>query len=106
MLTRLTDHYFKMKVGSADPEEDVMRARAIRETIGPDNVLMMDANQKWDVNVRVPRFPQLCCHETPALMLANSAQAHSAVGALTGGDREHDEACRVQADVDRRANKL
>ena len=52
MLTRLSDHYFKMKVGSADPEEDVMRARAIREEIGPDNVLMMDANQKWDVNVR------------------------------------------------------
>ena len=51
-----------MKVGSADPEEDVMRARAIREEIGPDNVLMMDANQKWDVNVRV-HFP--CRRVTP-----------------------------------------
>ena len=36
-----------MKVGSADPQEDVVRARAIREEIGEDNFLMMDANQKW-----------------------------------------------------------
>ena len=28
---------------------DVNRARAIREEIGDDNFLMMDANQKWDV---------------------------------------------------------
>lgn len=39
--------YFKMKVGSPDPQEDVLRARAIREEIGEDNFLMMDANQKW-----------------------------------------------------------
>ena len=38
-----------MKVGSPDPEEDLMRAKAIREEIGDDNFLMMDANQKWDV---------------------------------------------------------
>lgn len=38
-----------MKVGSEDPEDDIMRAKAIREEIGDDNFLMMDANQKWDV---------------------------------------------------------
>jgi L-fuconate dehydratase len=38
-----------MKVGSLDPQDDVVRARAIREEIGEDNFLMMDANQKWDV---------------------------------------------------------
>eukprot|EP01043_Picozoa_sp_COSAG02_P048897 COSAG02_NODE_4856_length_4899_cov_2.376667_6_plen_104_part_00 len=38
-----------MKVGSLDPQDDVLRARAIREEIGEDNFLMMDANQKWDV---------------------------------------------------------
>ena len=38
-----------MKVGSPDPQDDVLRARAIREEIGDDNFLMMDANQKWDV---------------------------------------------------------
>ena len=39
--------YFKMKVGSPDPRDDVVRARAIREEIGEENFLMMDANQKW-----------------------------------------------------------
>ena len=39
--------YFKMKVGSSDVEDDVKRASWIREEIGDENVLMMDANQKW-----------------------------------------------------------
>ena len=38
---------FKMKVGSDDPRTDVERVRAVREEIGPDAVLMLDANQKW-----------------------------------------------------------
>lgn len=45
----LGHRYFKMKVGSPDPEDDIIRARAIREEIGDSNFLMMDANQKWDV---------------------------------------------------------
>ena len=40
--------HFKMKVGR-DVEEDLHRARLIREEIGPDRKLMMDANQVWDV---------------------------------------------------------
>ena len=36
---------FSPQVGSADPQDDVVRARAIREEIGDDNFLMMDANQ-------------------------------------------------------------
>ena len=39
---------FKMKVGR-DLDEDIRRARLIREEIGYDRVLMMDANQVWDV---------------------------------------------------------
>lgn len=38
---------FKMKVGSDDPRADVERVRAVREQIGPDAMLMLDANQKW-----------------------------------------------------------
>ena len=37
------------QVGSPDVEDDIVRARAIREEIGDENFLMMDANQKWDV---------------------------------------------------------
>jgi L-fuconate dehydratase len=39
---------FKMKVG-ADLQDDVRRAGIVREAIGPDSLLMMDANQRWDV---------------------------------------------------------
>ena len=34
-------------------------AEAIREEIGPDNVLMMDANQKWDVNEAIENMTAL-----------------------------------------------
>lgn len=40
---------FKMKVGN-DLEDDKRRARLIREFIGQDGQLMMDANQVWGVN--------------------------------------------------------
>jgi L-fuconate dehydratase len=40
--------HIKMKVGS-DLADDVRRASIIREEIGNDLKLMMDANQKWDV---------------------------------------------------------
>jgi L-fuconate dehydratase len=40
--------HFKMKVGS-NPEADVRRASILREAIGDDAKLMMDANQVWDV---------------------------------------------------------
>ncbi|HYN95733.1 MAG TPA: enolase C-terminal domain-like protein [Pilimelia sp.] len=39
----------KMKVGGPI-SDDVRRARIIREEIGPDALLMMDANQVWDVD--------------------------------------------------------
>jgi L-fuconate dehydratase len=40
--------HFKMKVGR-DLDEDMRRAQVIREEIGWDRTLMMDANQVWDV---------------------------------------------------------
>uniref|UniRef100_A0A3Q2UD78 Mitochondrial enolase superfamily member 1 n=1 Tax=Fundulus heteroclitus TaxID=8078 RepID=A0A3Q2UD78_FUNHE len=39
---------FKVKVG-ADLEDDIRRCRLIRQMIGADNTLMIDANQRWDV---------------------------------------------------------
>jgi L-fuconate dehydratase len=41
-------NHFKLKVG-ADVEADRRRAAIVREEIGPDRRLMMDANQRWDV---------------------------------------------------------
>ncbi|XP_060788840.1 mitochondrial enolase superfamily member 1 isoform X4 [Neoarius graeffei] len=40
---------FKVKVG-ADLQDDIHRCRLIRNMIGPENMLMIDANQRWDVN--------------------------------------------------------
>jgi L-fuconate dehydratase len=39
---------FKMKVG-ADRDDDVRRIQIVREEIGPDRMLAVDANQRWDV---------------------------------------------------------
>lgn len=39
----------KLKVGSDDPDRDVRRATLLREAVGPDVRLMIDANQRWTV---------------------------------------------------------
>jgi L-fuconate dehydratase len=48
----------KMKVGGP-PEDDARRAAIIREEIGPERRLMMDANQVWDVPVAIERTQRL-----------------------------------------------
>ena len=48
----------KMKVGG-DIEDDVRRARIIRSEIGPDALLMMDANQVWDVDEAIANMARL-----------------------------------------------
>jgi L-fuconate dehydratase len=50
--------HFKLKVGG-DALEDLRRARLVREVIGPDAKLMVDANQKWDVEEAIRRTLQL-----------------------------------------------
>lgn len=50
--------YLKMKVGS-DIHDDIRRASVIREEIGDDVKLMMDANQKWGVNEAITHVRQL-----------------------------------------------
>ncbi|TCK74164.1 L-fuconate dehydratase [Acidipila rosea] len=50
--------HFKLKVGG-DPADDLRRARLVRKCIGPDNKLMVDANQKWDVNEAIERTRSL-----------------------------------------------
>jgi L-fuconate dehydratase len=41
-------NHFKLKVG-LDIEDDRRRAALVRQEIGPDRKLMVDANQRWDV---------------------------------------------------------
>jgi L-fuconate dehydratase len=49
---------FKMKVG-ADLEDDIRRAAMIRAEIGPDRMLAVDANQRWDVPVAIAWMREL-----------------------------------------------
>ncbi len=50
--------HFKLKVGLS-PEEDVHRARLMREEIGADCTLMLDANQVWEVPQAIAMMEQL-----------------------------------------------
>lgn len=50
--------HLKMKVG-ANIDDDIRRAQIIREEIGSDIKLMMDANQKWEVNEAITNMKLL-----------------------------------------------
>jgi L-fuconate dehydratase len=49
---------FKMKVGG-NLEDDLRRAALLREEIGPECKLMMDANQAWDVGQAITNMRRL-----------------------------------------------
>ncbi|HZY61683.1 MAG TPA: enolase C-terminal domain-like protein [Edaphobacter sp.] len=50
--------HFKLKVGG-DPVEDLRRGHIVREEIGWEHKLMVDANQKWGVTEAIARTRQL-----------------------------------------------
>jgi L-fuconate dehydratase len=54
--------HFKLKVG-ADLENDRRRAALIREEIGPERRLMMDANQRWDVEEAIEKMGALAAFD-------------------------------------------
>jgi L-fuconate dehydratase len=53
---------FKMKVG-ASLDDDLRRARVVRDAIGPDALLMMDANQRWDVQQAITWMRPLAAYD-------------------------------------------
>jgi L-fuconate dehydratase len=46
----------KLKVGSADAKRDIRRANLVRETVGDDVRVMLDANQQWTL----PQAIRIC----------------------------------------------
>jgi L-fuconate dehydratase len=50
--------HFKVKVGG-NPQDDERRVRMVRDAIGPDRTLMIDANQRWDVGEAIARVREL-----------------------------------------------
>ena len=58
-IRKAIDHGFtamKLKVGSADSERDIRRAFLVRETAGDQAIIMLDANQQWNL----PQAVQIC----------------------------------------------
>jgi len=47
---------FKLKVGSKDPDRDIRRANMLRELVGPNALVMLDANQQWTL----PQAIRMC----------------------------------------------
>jgi L-fuconate dehydratase len=50
--------HFKVKVGGV-PEDDARRVGLVREAIGPNRTLMIDANQNWNVDEAIARVNEL-----------------------------------------------
>jgi L-fuconate dehydratase len=50
--------HFKVKVGGA-PDDDYKRVALVRQAIGPQRTLMIDANQRWDVDEAIARVRAL-----------------------------------------------
>ena len=53
---------FKIKVG-ASQADDIRRAALVRQEIGPDGALMIDANQRWDVGPAIEWVTALAAGE-------------------------------------------
>ena len=73
----------KMRLGKADPREDAVRVRAVREAIGPDVALMVDSNQRWTVTqaVRLGRMLEefnLAWFEEPIVYYDHAGEAQIA----------------------------
>ncbi|MFF7410969.1 enolase C-terminal domain-like protein [Streptomyces lydicus] len=74
----------KIKVGQSDTTADLRRVQAVREHLGADTALMVDANQQWD-RVTARRFgrtleqSRLTWIEEP--LEARDAEGHAALAA-------------------------
>jgi L-alanine-DL-glutamate epimerase-like enolase superfamily enzyme len=53
----------KMKVGRPSLREDVERVRAMRERLGPDVPLMVDANMRWSADEAIRASHTLAAHD-------------------------------------------
>jgi L-alanine-DL-glutamate epimerase-like enolase superfamily enzyme len=76
----------KMKVGKADPREDVRRVTAVREALGPDVDLMLDVNQGWDLTTAVtwaPRLEELDIRWLEEPLDPDDVQGHARLAAST-----------------------
>jgi L-fuconate dehydratase len=85
--------HFKVKVGGK-PVDDLRRLCAVRKAIGPEHKLMIDSNQRWDVDEAIARIKELSScqlwwaeeptHPDDVLGHARIAKAIAPIGVATG----------------------
>jgi L-fuconate dehydratase len=85
--------HFKLKVG-ANLADDMRRAAIVREEIGPERKLMLDANQVWDVDEAIANVRELARYDpwwmeeptSPDDVLGHAriARAIAPIGVATG----------------------
>ena len=85
--------HFKVKVGGK-PDDDLRRLSAVRAAIGPQHKLMIDSNQRWDVDEAIARIKELShldlwwaeepTHPDDILGHSRIARAIAPVGVATG----------------------
>jgi o-succinylbenzoate synthase len=90
---------FKLKVGLADDEA---RVAAVRDAIGPDALLRLDANAAWDADQAVRQIRRLAGYglefvEQPCLMLEDLAFVRRSVDVRIAADESVQSAEDVEA---------
>jgi L-fuconate dehydratase len=85
--------HFKVKVGGT-PDDDRRRVAVVRDAIGPNHKLMIDANQTWEVDDAIDRIRDLApfnlwwaeepTHPDDVLGHAKIARAVGSIGVATG----------------------
>lgn len=53
----------KIKVGKSDLAEDLDRVAAVRDVLGADRQLFIDANQRWDLDAATRAIPALAAYD-------------------------------------------
>ena len=78
----------KVKVGKPDVAEDLDRLRAVRSVLGPDRGLMIDANQRWDLE-RATRSLDVLAEVRPGWieepLRADDVDGHAELARRLGG---------------------
>lgn len=91
----------KLKVGKPDPEEDRERVAKVRESVGPQVRLMIDANQSWYLDEAIKRLKllepfDLTWVEEP--LLASDIDGYRALGRYSSIPRAGGESLYSPAD--------
>jgi O-succinylbenzoate synthase len=81
----------KVKVGRRNPDDDVALVAAVRDAVGPDTALRVDANGAWDVDTAAAMVHRLArwdleLVEQPVARLEDLARVRRRVGVAVAAD--------------------